>query len=169
MSLDRYKLLLTFLVSLIFFFFFPIFFPKIRLFYFAPFLVIACYQLSLPACLILAIGVGIIYDFFSPEARFGGHSIVFSVAVFLVFQQKLRFFKDNLTTLPFMTTFLGFVSSSLIVIFYEKDLFKEMSLSWIFQEIIFMSTLDGLYALVVFTLPPLFLSGFPKRGSEYFH
>lgn len=168
MSLDRYKLWPVFFICFFFFMTLPIFLPKFRIDVFVSLFVIACYKLSLFECLSLVILVGFLYDLFAPQAHLGATSFIFALSLLLIYQQKKRFFKDNLSTFPIMSFYFSLTSSFFRIFFYERELFRQIDLNWIFSDFMPMCFADSVFGFAVFILPLILLKGRSKAGSEYF-
>lgn len=142
------------IISFLTFFFFPIFFPKLRLLFFAPYLISSLYKKSIWTTLWRGLFVGVIIDLFSSSSSFGLTSLVYVLSCFLLSSQKRNFFEDKLITLPLMTAFFSILSTFLnalfLVIFEQQMLF---STRFILTELFGMALADALFALLFFSLP----------------
>lgn len=147
----------------------PALFAQLRLTFFAPFLVIVCYQKPLPACLWFAFVCGIILDLFSSYTRFGMHALDFCLTLLILYPQRRNFFADSLTTLPVMTFLFASLSSLIMaILLYAIEMKNIFSLLWIVADVILLSIADAAYAFFCFILPPL-VAGKPRRtGKDYF-
>jgi len=148
----------------------PALYSQLRLMFFAPFLIIACYQKPLGSCLWLAFFCGLLLDLFSSGTRFGLHALNFCVTILVLYPQRRNFFADSLSTLPIMTfgfsLFSTLLMASLLYFLESRNVF---SWSWIFSDLIFMPILDAFYSFFVFILAPLALvrRGY-RRNKRYY-
>lgn len=144
--------------------------PQLRLSFFAPFLIIGCYQKSLPKCLWLAFLCGVILDLLSSNPHFGLYSLDFCLTLMLLYPQRRNFFADNLSTLPIMTFFFGAVSSLIMaILLYSVEMRNIASGPWMITDVILMPAFDACYAFVCFILPGIVLGKPRRRGKDYFN
>lgn len=144
----------------------PTLWPGLRLSYFAPFLVIACYQKPLTSCLWLAILCGVILDLLSSYTHLGMTSLNYCLTLLIVYPQRRNFFADNLSTLPIMTTLFAVISTWIAgFLLYSLEMQNIFSWHWIFSDVIGMSFADSFYAFLCFIVPAQF-SFSRKRPSR---
>lgn len=132
----------------------PIFFPRVHLFYFAPYLVICLYRHSRIALLWRACLCGVIIDLLSSGSLFGLTSINYCCVAFLLYGQTRHFFEDKLSTLPLMTFLFSLLSTGFLAggaLFLQRG--YPLSWIWVATDLIGMPIADALYALLVFSLP----------------
>jgi rod shape-determining protein MreD len=154
MRINQKTLAIHFINALLCLFFAPLFFPKLHLFFFAPYLVLTFYRHSRVGVLWRAYGCGIIFDLLSSSTFFGFTPLNYCLTSWLLYSQKRNFFEDKLSTLPLMTFLLSFVSTVLtfvLSLFFGQK--YSLSLLWIATDLLCMPFVDSLYALVVFSLP----------------
>lgn len=169
LSLDGKRLRYTFILCAICLVIFPAIIPQLRLTYFAPFLIIACYQKSLKACLWLALGVGVLLDLLSSQTRLGLYAFDYCLTIALLYPQRRNFFADSITTLPIMVFLFAFLSTVIMaILLYSVETRNVFSWPWVFTDLICMPLLDALYAFVLFTLPSTIFGRTPRRGKDYF-
>lgn len=143
--------------------------PKYRLMFFAPFLVIVCYQQPLRKAIWAGIGCGFIFDLLSPHTRLGLHALDFCVATALIYPQKRHFFADSLSTLPIMTFLFSVISTALLaVMLYVIEMQNVFSLAWVATDLLFLPIADAAFAFLAFILPSFLFGQRPRRGSDYF-
>lgn len=130
--------------------FFPLFFPKVRLLYFAPYIVVSLYQYSLKATLVRATCVGVLFDLFSSSVRFGTTPWNYCLSTLLLYSQKHNFFEDKISTLSLMSLLFSLFSSFFSLLFaFFFDHFTFFSLKWVCTDWFGMALLDSAYALVL--------------------
>lgn len=168
-ALDGKRLDIAFAICLFFMVSMPSIMPHIRLSFFAPFLIIACYQKSLPTCLWLALFCGLTLDLLSSYIRLGLHAFDYCLTLLILYPQRRNFFSDSVTTLPIMTFLFGMISTLLMaLLLYSVEALNVFSWPWIFTDLIFMPLLDGLYSFCCFILPVLLLGRPRRRPKDYF-
>jgi rod shape-determining protein MreD len=167
--LDSKRLDLVFIICLSLTLLTPPLFPHLRLFFFAPFLIIAAYQKPLPICIWLAFLSGFCIDILSADTHIGIYSFSFCLALFFIYPQKRNFFADSLTTLPIMTFFFSSLSSIFLgVLLYNIEMINIFSWGWALTDLLIMPMADGLYAFCIFILPALLVGKPRRRGKDYF-
>lgn len=136
----------------------PALFPSLRLFWFAPLIVLSFYQRPRVACLWLACVCGFVIDLFSSYTRFGLHALNYCLTATLLYPAKSHFFEDSPTTLPGLT-WLFVITSTVFQALLLKALGQPFNFSWewIKLDLIWMPFYDALYAGIAFALPLLFL------------
>ncbi len=168
-SLDKRNLILIFTFATRLTLSMPILWPSLRLFYYAPVLVIAAYSRSLKTAVWCAFLAGFIIDLFNPALSFGIHSLTFCTAIFVLNYLKKHFFADSLSTLFLMTFFASALSTIISLFLFQFFLNIHLfSWFWIWTDVIVMSLLDGVYAFTLFQLPQLILGKKPRKGKDYF-
>lgn len=168
-TLDSKRLDICFAISLILLIVTPILLPQLRISFFVPFLIIACYQKPLKVCLGLAFGCGLLLDLLSSYTRLGLHAFDFCTTLILLFPQRRNFFADHLSTLPIMTFLFSMLSTLIMaILLYSIETRNLFSWAWVFTDLILMPLLDAAYAFCFFILPPLLLGKPRKRGKDYF-
>ncbi len=147
-----------------------IFFPLLPLQPFTPLLAITYYTSSLETALFFAALCGCLTDLVSSEFQFGLYTANFILTTCLLYPFKNHFFEDN--PLSF-SLFTGSISACITVIqtiiAYLFDRGIHVSFSSFFGDLIFISTLDALYAFFWFTSPiKLYsrLKGIIPKGAE---
>lgn len=169
LSLDQKNLNLTFIFCLVLTLIIPSLFPYVRLSFFAPFLIISCYQKQLPACLWIALFCGLILDLLSSQTRLGIQALSFCLTLIILYPQKRNFFADSLSTLPIMTFLFTSISSlGMAVLLYSLEMKNVLSWQWLATDLIMMPALDALFAFCSFILPALIFGKPRKRGKDYF-
>ncbi len=151
---DRKTLLFLFFLAFIPFLLSPALLPKLRLTFWAPFIVFCYYRFPLIICLWISLACGLSIDLISSTHSFGMHMLAYSVTTGLLYGRKKFFFEDEITTIPLLTIFFSLawtvIQASLVHLFGGN---LGISLAWVFTDLIIMPLLDGLYAFVWFTVP----------------
>ncbi|NGX54336.1 MAG: hypothetical protein K1000chlam4_01062 [Chlamydiae bacterium] len=131
-----------------------LFFPSFHLLFFAPYLIISLYRYPLVDALWRAIGCGIAIDLLSSSPLFGQTALIYCIATLLLHPQRLNFFEDKLSTLPLMTTLFSLLSTIMQALLLFV-LGHSIGLHWpmVVTDFIAMPLVDGLYAMLLFTLP----------------
>ena len=156
------RVIIAFLLSFIAFFIFDIFFPRLHLTYFAPFLIITYYEKDKTSALWLSLVCGLIIDCLSSQAYFGIFALNYCLTTMLIYEFKPFFFEDAITTIPVMTSCFCFFSTILhFILLHIFDIGFTMTWKWLAIDAIMMSIVDGLYGLALFVIPFLFI----KRGK----
>lgn len=168
-ALDHKRLDFSFLFCLLLTLTIPVFFPSLRLSFFAPFLIISMYKEKLSTTLWFGLCCGLILDLMSSYPRLGMHALNFCAVLLILNPQKRYFFADSLTTLPIMTFFFASLSS-LIMLFlaYTFEINGMLSWQWVFTDLIIMPAADAAYAFCCFILPALIFGKPRRRGKDYF-
>lgn len=127
----------------------PIFFPSLRLFFFAPYIASMIQKKELPYCLWVAFSCGLFLDVISSESRFGLVALDFTLATLLSYQLKGFIFRDHFSTFPLLT--FGFASASACLQAFIEALFDHVNIfswPWFLSDILIMPFLDALFALL---------------------
>lgn len=168
-NLDQKRLDVAFAICLLLTLGLPALFPNIRLTFFAPFLIIACYKASLKKCLWIALLCGVIVDLLSSYTRFGLYSLDYCATLFILYPQRRNFFADSLSTLPIMTFLFALLSTLLMaLLLYSIETINVFSWGWVFTDLLMMPAVDGFYAYFIFILPALLFGKRRRAGKEYF-
>lgn len=169
LTLNNKRLDLTFIFCLALTLTAPSLFPYIRLSFFAPFLIIACYKNPLPSCLWIALICGLVIDLLSSHTRLGIHALTFCITLIILYPQKRNFFSDSLTTLPIMTFLFAAISSIITaMMLYSLEMHHVVSWHWVLTDLILMPAADAVYAFCCFILPALLFGKPIRRGKDYF-
>lgn len=153
-GLSRYRLWIAFLLSLSPLLFLPIFLPTLRLNFFAPYIVICCYQCSFFKTLWQAVLCGFVIDILSSHPLFGLSALNNCLAVSLIYFQNRNFFEDRPSTLPLMTFFFSLLSSGTYAILLGLT-GQNFSYSWhwVLTDLLLMPLLDAAFAFLWYSLP----------------
>ncbi len=169
-SLDSKRLDIAFGVSLILMLTLPSLVPQLRLSFFAPVLIMACYQKSLRSCICLAFLCGILLDLLSAHPHFGLYALNYSLTILMLYPQRRNFFADNLSTLPIMTYFFAILSTLVMaVLLYSLEMKNIMSAKFLLTDLVLMPAADACYAFLCFILPGLITGKPRRRGKDYFN
>lgn len=160
MNLTRKSLSFAFLITLCT----TLFFPFLKIYAFAPFLIITYYKKPLITSLWIALFCGLFLDILSPNSRLGINLVSFTLATTLLHGQQKNFFADTISTLPLMTFFFSVLTTLFSAILYSIPL----HIQWIFTDLLFFPFIDALYAFAVFILPSLLFGKRRLRGEDYF-
>lgn len=169
MSLYRYRLILLGIITLTATLLMPAIAPKVRLMYFAPFLVIAYYQKSLVTSIALSLACGLVLDLLAADVRFGIHAMNYSLTTMLLYGQRKHFFADYISTLPIMVFFFAVISTC-IEVFLQYLMQKSggFTWQWMLYDLTLMPGFDAAYAFSCFTATTLLFSKKQKLGKDYF-
>ncbi|WP_075882769.1 hypothetical protein [Candidatus Protochlamydia sp. W-9] len=139
----------------------PILLPHLPLLYFAPFLVIAIYKREKIDCLWLAFLCGLFVDLLSFQMRLGFYALNYMLTIELLYYFKRHFFEDGLYTVSILTSLFSILFVVIhVTLFFMFGHGLKLTGAWVKNDLIWMPICDGIYALLVFSLPSLFL---PKR------
>lgn len=168
-ALDEKRLDLAFCFSLALTLAIPAVLPAIRLWFFAPFLIMACYQIPLSSCLWLAFFCGLILDLLTSQTHLGIHALAFCLTLMLLYNQKRNFFADSLTTLPIMTFLFSCIASLMMaILLYAVEVKFIFSWYWILTDLLLMPSADAAYAFFCYIFPALLFGKPQRRGKDYF-
>lgn len=168
MNLQRVRLWILLIISIILLIFFPHYLPHWTPFFLAPFLITCYYQKTLVYSLWVAFFCGLVIDLLSSHTKFGIHALIYCTTTFFLYPQKRHFFADHFSTLPIMTYFFSLIAHfSYVVLGVVFGLFKGVNFSFIFPEIFYTSLIDPIYACF-FLLPFLVFGKRQRKGEEYF-
>ncbi|MCH9631766.1 MAG: hypothetical protein S4CHLAM6_00830 [Chlamydiae bacterium] len=151
--------LIAFLLSLIPTLFGSIFFPFAGLTYFAPFIVLLIYKKTRIEILCYCLAIGFILDLLTSQTPFGFWILNYWASAWLLRFFKPFYFEDKFLTLPLLTVFFAQIST-LIYVFSMNFFFLKMqlSLSWVFTDLVLYPIFDGCYAVLVFSIPLYYLN-----------
>ncbi len=157
--MNFYVLLIAFSLSLLPTLLGPIFFPLIKLTYFAPFLIILMYKKKNAGLFAFTLVAGFIIDLLSAHTPFGFWIINYGMTLWVLLFFKPFFFEDKLLTLPLLTIFFSQISTFLYVVAMNFFFLKvQISFGWILTDLIVYPMLDGIFALLAFHIPLLYLN-----------
>lgn len=143
--------------------------PKLRILFFAPFLILAIYQHSLTVCLWLAFFCGVILDLLSSSSRLGIEAIAFCLSILILHSQRRNFFADSFSTLPMMTFLFSLLSTAIgAVLLYAIEMHNIISFRWMLTDLLIMPTIDALYAFFLFIFPAMLFGKRIRKGKDYF-
>lgn len=126
--------------------FLTLFFPALRLLFFAPYLVLACYKFPLSALLWRAALCGLVVDLFSSSPFFGESVIHLTLVSFLISRQKTHFFADKWSTMPIMTFLFSLFYSAIHPLFgLLYGLPFSFSFRLFFGDFVLFPLIDALY------------------------
>lgn len=168
-NLDKKNLRVIFFITFFLTIASPSLFPSIRLFYFAPFLVVANYQCRMQTVLWLAVLCGMIIDLLSSAPRLGIDAMSYFISMIILYRQKKNFFADSVSTLPLMTCL--FSSLSMLItgfLLYIIDMQNIYSWKWLLTDVIIYPLVDAFYAFGLFILPAMLLGKRIRSGKDYF-
>ncbi|MCH9610266.1 MAG: hypothetical protein S4CHLAM81_13210 [Chlamydiales bacterium] len=126
--------------------FFPLFFPKLQLLFFAPYLIHTLYKKELIPALWRALFCGVLIDLFAATPHFGFTSLNYVLALLILRTQKHNFFEDKIGTLPLMCALFSMLTTFFILL-EQRSCF-----SWRFvvTDLFEMALLDALFALLLY-------------------
>ncbi len=129
-------------------------FPGIKLWPFAPFLVLQFYRVTFVRALWLSFFAGLILDLFSSQFPFGVLAFIHTLTTLLLYNQRKHFFEDKVIAFSLYT---ALVSSflSLLLILSSPFLGKQVPITipLLISDLLLMPFSDAIYALLGFTLP----------------
>ncbi len=169
MNLDKKSLWTVFLISFFLTIWMPTILPQLRLYFFAPYLIILLYKRPLIRCLWGALACGLIIDLLSSYHHLGLHAVNYVLTIAVLYQQRRHFFADSPTTLPIMVYLFSVISTiiqvPLLFVFEQK---LPMTADWIRTDLLLMPLLDATYAFSLYILPFWIFGKRRLRGKDYF-
>lgn len=131
-----------------------VFFPYFRVIALAPFLAFVYTRYTLLRCLWIASLCGLLLDLTTSQLHFGIYALIYTFATLIAHPQKRHFFVDK----PLALSIYSAITSAIISLFQLFFLcFIDKKLPFnaqlILSDLFIMPLLDGLYALLWFTLP----------------
>lgn len=167
MNLNRKTIFIPAFLSLLFLLIFPSLLPHLRLYYFAPFLVMLYYNKSYLFCLWSSLLCGLSLDLLSSHTHLGLHAFDYCLTSAILYGQQRHFFADRLSTLPIMTFFFSFISTLIqMMLMYTFETPISISWKWVFIDLLGMSLCDGLFAFFCFILPAFLLENAKRRKNH---
>lgn len=164
MNLAKKYLIFAFIICFLSTLLMPVLFPRLRLMYFIPFLIILYYQRPFVRCLWYSFFCGLIIDLLSAQPPFGFYACNYTLATAIIYHQKRNFFADHLSTLPIMTFLFSCTLTILEVIFLNVfGLSMSLSWQWVFADLLILPAGDAIFAFLCFILIPMSLRRKPKR------
>jgi hypothetical protein len=140
----------------------------LHLTYFAPLLVISCYIFEKITCLWLALGIGLILDLYGSHEPFALLAAVYCVSCWLLYTAKPLFFEDSLSTIPILTALFSMIST--IIYAFALSFFSgnhPLSLEWMVSDVLLMSLVDAIYAVLWIGIPLRFFPRTLRRPDNY--
>lgn len=138
---------------------FPLLTPLTSLNFFAPYLVLLLYKKRKSQALTQAFLCGCILDLISSSTSIGFWPLNFILTLLLLGKLKHHFFVEKLLTLPILSFLFSGIST--ILFFLITNIFctkSHLTLNWMMTDLVLLPSLDGLYALFLFSIPIRFLS-----------
>jgi rod shape-determining protein MreD len=135
--------------------FLTVFFPKVRLHTFLPFLPFLYARCSRPSSLWIASLCGLIVDLLGSEMRFGVHALCSAVTTLCFHHQKKHFYEEKPLALSLLT--FGLSVCITLQLFFFCFSMQAFPIGWksVFADVFLMAALDCLYAFLWFTCPML--------------
>lgn len=169
MNLHKINIAATFFAALALTVIFPALIPKLRVQFFAPFIVILFYRKPIDKCLWASFGCGLILDLLSSYDHLGLTAIAFTLTTWALHRQRRNFFADSLMTLPIMTFLYSSVSTAMQALILTGFGHKvSIDKQWIFTDLTLLPALDALFAFALFVLPAYVFSKPILKGKDYF-
>lgn len=164
---NKGKLPIAFLLCSFYALFLPVFFPPLRLTYFAPFLILLFYRASFQTCLWSSFLAGLFIDLLTTDTRFGLYALNYTLATAFLYHFKKLFFEDYASTVPCMTAFFCVISTCIqVVLLYAFNKKLIVSWDWVGTDLVAMPILDGLYALFGIMMPLSFMQKINRRSRR---
>ncbi len=169
MNLRNKNLLTIFVITLALTIWFPIIAPSLRIFFFAPYLVVCLYKHPFIRCLWASFLAGILVDLLSSYQHLGLTGLNYILTTAVIYNQRRNFFSDNPSTLPIMVYLFSLISTVIqFPIFYIFEHRVTINSSWVISDLFIMPLLDALYAFS-FYVAPFWIFGKPiLKGRDYF-
>lgn len=169
MNLQKKNLRIIFFTCFFLTIWIPVILPQIRLYFFAPYLIVLLYKRPLINCLWGALGCGLLIDALSAYQHLGLHALNYTLTLALLYRQRRHFFADSPSTLPIMTYLFSAVSTAIqIPLLYVFEQKLRINSHWIRTDLLLMPLFDAVYAFCVFILP-FWVFGKPRlKGKDYF-
>ncbi len=151
--MKKVPLWFPFLIALFFTLFGTVFFPKIHIIPFAPFLAILFNRCTFPKSLWIACACGLVIDLLCSQAHFGLFALNYCLLTIALYKQRRNFFEDKTISLCLFTALISSFST-LIQLFLSASFDQGLPLSWQFiaTSILLMPCVDALYAFLGFSL-----------------
>lgn len=169
MNLHKKKLWIVFLISLLLTIWLPTVLPEVRLYFFAPYLVILLYKRPFIKCLWGALACGLIVDLLSSFQHLGLHSLNYVVSMSIIYRQRRHFFADSPTTLPIMVYLFSVISTAIqLPLLYVFEHKLPITSEWIRTDLLFMPVLDAAVAFALYIFPFWIFGKRLLKGKDYF-
>ena len=154
-STDKKQTWILFLLTLLPALTFPILFPRLHLTFFAPFLVFLYYRTPKISCLWAAFWCGFIMDLLSAQVHMGVHALNYCLTTWILYERRRMFFEDSFISVPIMTALFAMITTiiQMMLMKFFGDAAPAVSPSWVFVDVLLMSVVDAIYALVCFSVP----------------
>ncbi|MBM3198322.1 MAG: hypothetical protein FJZ58_03600 [Chlamydiae bacterium] len=149
-----FPLILAFFLSLTACFLHPMLFPFIRIWTFAPLLVLAFYRLSWYPVLYLSFFCGLLLDFASSQWSFGLFGCLHLLTAMLTYRQRKQFVEDHPLSFCLFTAWFSSVLSGLFLLL--SPLTGETiprSFASCLLVLLIHPFLDAFYASLIYALP----------------
>lgn len=131
----------------------------VSLSFFPPYLLMILYKKGLSKSIVQAFFCGLIVDLLTASTPIGFWVLIFILTLFFINRIKHFFFAEKWMTWPFLTLIFSQISTllyfALLNIFCTKTY---LSVQWALTDLIVLPCLDGLFALLFFSIPYHFLS-----------
>ncbi len=168
MNIAKKSLTGSFLIGLFFTLFSPLLSIFSSLIFFSPFLILLYYQRSFSSCLWFSFGCGLLIDLISSKTPIGFFALCYVLSTVLIYNKRLYFFSDNLSTLCVMVIFFSIVNNGVQLLglaliqphFISLKIFTGY---WIYINLFLIPILTLLYTFLLFIFPSLLLNKFRRR------
>ena len=143
-------------------------FPTLHLHYLAPFLVMLYYEMPKKICLWASLGCGLFLDLLSGHPTFGIMALNYTLCTWILYNRKPLLFEDAVATIPLLAAVFSGVSMALQwVLFHIFDTAPALDIRWMMTDLVFFPLFDGAYALVIVTIPLLYMRRKVRLPSNY--
>ena len=163
----RVPLLFPFMLALVATVFLNVFFPRVHLQTFTPFLPFLYARCSRTSSLWIAALCGLILDLLGSH-RLGAHMLAFSAATLILYGQKRHFYEEKPLALCLFTWLLSVILTILLFFFTFLSASPAMRLEWLLIDFIMMPSFDALYAFIYFSCPMIMYTYIQKIGLRTF-
>ncbi|MBN1914612.1 MAG: hypothetical protein JW769_01835 [Parachlamydiales bacterium] len=147
------KIIAAFILSFLAMIIGSCYFSPLKLYYFAPFLVLVALRTSFNSALWIAALTGLLIDLLNSSHHFGTYSLCYTLSVMLLMTQK-KYLNDKAVNMGFYTFAFSFITSLFLIIssyiFDRGVVLSPLSLITIF---FLMPLIDMIYALLWIALP----------------
>lgn len=147
--------------------FFPIFFPKVRLVFFAPLQAFLFIRYSFIFSLWLSIGMGLFLDCATTSFPFGMHTILCATLTFFLYGRKKHFFGEKIFSWVIYSSLLSSLYTTLLFLCnLLVSIAPPLSLRSLFSDMVIMAIIDGIYTLLWFKLPMYMIHRVPQLFAK---
>jgi hypothetical protein len=163
-NLRKKSILAAFLIGFLLLLIPPALGVVLRLHYFMPAMIIAVYQKPLSTSIWIGIFCGVVSGLFAKVDWMGIYALANVAAIACITYYRRYFFSDSFSTLPLLTTLGSCIATFVIaisIVLLDKAIVLSMKL--LIYDAILMAFADGLYALMIFTLPAFVAQHFTVR------